>query len=153
VSDSAPAANWQEWCNVGEIGRPCEHGVYSPHPVIEDRPAAYLSPREEQAVLDAVKIMAEAIPPDAEGRDDLCEALPKLADVFEDYRRLKNIAAIAHNSVVWYSGDRKRMFHRLGDLAEELCKREGVEPADPADTQLQMEAVRIRRDWGWHVNE
>lgn len=46
---ASDAANRQEWCNVGEIGRPCEHGVYSPHLVIEDRPAATVADKRDEA--------------------------------------------------------------------------------------------------------
>lgn len=114
----------------------------------------YLSPKERQAVIDAVAVLDASLAPEADEHEHLASALPKLAALFEDYDKTKNIAAIAHNSVVWFSGDRKRLFHRLGDLAEALCKREGVEPSEEiGSSQLQREAVRIRREWGYHVNE
>jgi len=112
----------------------------------------YLSPREEQVVIDAVAVLHGSLAPDIEERPDLESALAKLPNLFADYRKLTNIAAIAHNVVVWFSGDRKRMFHKLGDLAEALCERDGVEPSESGESQLQREAVRIRREWGWHTN-
>lgn len=115
--------------------------------------STYLSPQEEQAVVDAVKILAASVPDGAEGREALATALSKLPDLFADYRKLTNIAAIAHNTVVWFSGNKKRMFHKLADLAEALCEREGVEPDAKGKSQLQIEAARIRSEWGYHVNE
>lgn len=114
---------------------------------------AYLSPSEEQAVIDAVTILVQSVPEVAEGSEYLASALPKIQILFDDYRKLVNIAAIAHNAVVWFSGDKKRMFHKLADLAEALCERDGATPDEQGGSQLQREAVRIRREWGYHVNE
>jgi hypothetical protein len=112
----------------------------------------YISPQERQAVIDAVKVLDASLPPEADEREHLASVLPKLPDYFADHDKLTNIAAVAHNAVVWFSGNPRRMFHKLGDLAEALCERDGVEPDAKGATQLQIEAARIRATHGHHVN-
>jgi len=112
----------------------------------------YLSPRERQAVIDAAKVLHGSIP-DGSDRELLASASEKLPALFEDYDATKNIATMAHNAVVWFTGNKARMFHKLGDIAEALCERDGVKPDEHGASQLQIEAVRIRRTWGHHVNE
>jgi hypothetical protein len=110
----------------------------------------YITPQERQAVIDAVKAFDAVLPPDADEREHLASVLPKLAAYFADHDALTNIAAIAHNSVVWFSSNRKRMFHKLGDLAEAVAEREGKSPDESPSARA---AVAIRSEWGHHINE
>jgi hypothetical protein len=109
----------------------------------------YITPQERQAVIDAVTIMEASIP-DAASRGPLTSVLPKLPDYFADHDALTNIAAIAHNAVVWWTSNKKRMFHKLGDLAEAIAEREGKSPDESPSARA---AVAIRSEWGYHVNE